>query len=146
MPKWRRLASLSASQWVLLFHAYINLLLAEIALRFRPFSELTALAQRRAEKIKQQGTAASSILASLETAAQAIALADRHALWAASCLRQSFALAWMLAQRGIATSIKIGVVNTPGQVQAHAWLETTNTPVTRFFYDPEFTDLHPCRS
>ena len=146
MPPWRRLALLSAGEWGLLSLAYINLLLAEIALHLRPFSELTAIDRWCAEQKKVQPDDAQLNPASLENTAQFVALADRHAPWEASCLRQSFALAWMLARRGISTSIKIGVANTPGQVQAHAWLETTSGPLTRFFYAPEFTDLRACRS
>ena len=48
----------------------------------------------------------------------------------ATCLTQALALKWMLARRGIACRLRIGVRHDPGGAfAAHAWLETPSGEV-----------------
>lgn len=53
-----------------------------------------------------------------------VRIAATRSLWRATCLRQALVLWWLLAQRGIATQIRLGVVKDAGQaLESHAWVE-----------------------
>jgi hypothetical protein len=64
-----------------------------------------------------------SAQASAERLGQLIAIASRHGLYRATCLRQSLALWWLLRRRGLPVELRIGVARVDAQMQAHAWVE-----------------------
>jgi len=59
----------------------------------------------------------------------AVAIAARHGPWSALCLPQAVAAQIMLARRGIASTLYLGVARADG-LKAHAWLRAGNAIVT----------------
>jgi hypothetical protein len=55
---------------------------------------------------------------------QAFGIALRNHLHAMNCLRRSLALHRLLARRGVASRLVIGVRRTEGGLEAHAWIES----------------------
>lgn len=51
-------------------------------------------------------------------------IVERHAPLRGNCLSRSLALVWLLRRRGIASAMHIGVRETAGRLQAHAWVES----------------------
>lgn len=47
----------------------------------------------------------------------------RYAIPRADCLPLSLALRWLLARRGIASDLRVGVRTITGRFESHAWLE-----------------------
>jgi len=54
---------------------------------------------------------------------QLVSIASRHGPYAATCLRQSLALSWLLRRRGLPAEVRVGVGKNDGRVLAHAWVE-----------------------
>lgn len=77
--------------------------------------------------LRQRGHETPGALADARAAARAVNLvaARLHA----TCLTRSLVLHRILAGRGIATMLRVGVRNEAGRVQAHAWLECGGVPV-----------------
>ncbi|MEQ8742356.1 lasso peptide biosynthesis B2 protein [Parasphingorhabdus sp.] len=46
-----------------------------------------------------------------------------------NCLSQSLALWWLLARKGIATTLHIGAHRKEGEFKAHAWVELDGEPI-----------------
>jgi len=75
------------------------------------------------------GSAATSANISAESQAvamrlgQLVSIASRHGPYAATCLRQSLALSWLLRRRGLPAEVRVGVGKNDGRVLAHAWVE-----------------------
>lgn len=57
------------------------------------------------------------------SATRIAAIAGRRGPVAATCLRQSLLLFWLLRRRGLAPELKLGVLKQDGAVDAHAWVE-----------------------
>ncbi len=55
--------------------------------------------------------------------ARAVAIAARHGVCRATCLRQSLALWWLLRRNGITAELRIGVGREAGKIRGHAWVE-----------------------
>jgi len=64
--------------------------------------------------------------------------AARHSFFAATCLERSLALWWLLARRGVASQLRIGVRKTGEKFEAHAWVEHGGAAIG----EPEATHLH----
>lgn len=58
-----------------------------------------------------------------ENLARLAAIAGRRGPIAATCLRQSLLVYWLLRRRGLAPELKIGVRKQDAVVDAHAWVE-----------------------
>jgi hypothetical protein len=54
---------------------------------------------------------------------RAVRCAAGHHLYPMKCLPQSLALAWLLARRGVAVDLRLGVSRQRQKFEAHAWLE-----------------------
>ena len=54
---------------------------------------------------------------------QLVGLAGRHQLYPITCLRQALALQVLLARRGTAAELRLGVRKDAQRLLAHAWLE-----------------------
>jgi hypothetical protein len=54
---------------------------------------------------------------------QLVTIASRHGPYAATCLRQSLALWWLLRRRGLPAELRVGVGKAQANVRAHAWVE-----------------------
>ncbi|MFC1500045.1 lasso peptide biosynthesis B2 protein [Candidatus Zixiibacteriota bacterium] len=61
--------------------------------------------------------------------------AGRFAPVRSTCLKESLILHRILDRHQISSDLRIGVLRTNGELQAHAWLERNGVPI--FGYDPE---------
>jgi hypothetical protein len=52
-----------------------------------------------------------------------VAIAARHAPYRVKCLSRSLTLWWLLLGQGIQSDLRIGITPSPGQFEAHAWIE-----------------------
>lgn len=64
--------------------------------------------------------------------------AARHSIFSTSCLERSLALWWLLARRGVASQLRIGVRTTGEKFEAHAWVEREGVAVG----EPDGMHLH----
>lgn len=62
-------------------------------------------------------------LAAAQRTAALVAIAGRNGPIAATCLRQSLLVWWLLRRRGVDARLQLGVRRTQGAVDAHAWVE-----------------------
>ena len=92
---------------------------------------LRCLGVRRTYRLLGGAAASAGPASAVPLAAQASAvrlgqlldIASRHGPYAASCLRKSLALWWLLRRRGLSAELRIGVAKVDAQMQAHAWVE-----------------------
>jgi hypothetical protein len=114
----KRLHSLSPAERRVLLAAC--LLLPSYAIRVRLFG------LRRAQaNLPGLSTAASPVVP--ERIARLVAVAARRAFFRAGCLPTSLALQHLLALRGIASELRLGVGKPNGRFEAHAWIERDGT-------------------
>jgi hypothetical protein len=69
-----------------------------------------------------------------------------HVPWRTTCLVQAIAGALLLRRRGIATTIRLGVNRTDGNLAAHAWLLVGDTIVLGGIVSPAYHPLADLRS
>ena len=92
---------------------------------------LRCLGVRRTYRLLGGAAAGAGPASAVPLAAQASAvrlgqlldIASRHGPYAATCLRKSLALWWLLRRRGLSAELRIGVAKVDAQMQAHAWVE-----------------------
>ncbi|HEY3884247.1 MAG TPA: lasso peptide biosynthesis B2 protein [Vicinamibacterales bacterium] len=69
----------------------------------------------------------------------AVAAVDRTSRYLAmSCLPRALALRWMLARRGVATTLRLGARREGDALLAHAWVEWNGVVLS----DPEIVDRY----
>ena len=129
-PRWKgrleKAAELSIRDWWTLAEAAVTLLAVHVALGTVSFERLRrwALAARSSAKVQTREMV-------LRQAWLVNVAANRFPA-PMRCLARSLALARLLARRGVATDLKIGVRRETGQLEAHAWVEwqgqTLNDP------------------
>jgi hypothetical protein len=112
----RLLRQLSRQERWLLAQAWLLLIVADLALRFLP---LTALVQYT----RRQRSPRREVSLSVARLAWVVETAGRHCPTGTSCLKEALVLAWLLARRGMPTTLRIGVSHRAGSFAAHAWLE-----------------------
>lgn len=117
---------LSAADWMLLLQAWTWLLLFDIGLRTRPFPDLQTFAARL---VPRPTAPPEQIERQLRVLRTAVARAGNHHLYPMTCLRRALTLQKLLARRGIAAELKIGVHKSDNQFDAHAWLEYQGKPL-----------------
>lgn len=59
----------------------------------------------------------------------AVNMAARLGPFKASCLTRSMVLKWLLRNRGVGTSLRVGVRTDSGMLDAHAWVEYQGVPI-----------------
>ncbi len=111
---------LSPADWILFLQAWIWLLLFDIGLRTCRFLDLKSFAARLVPRPTRSPEQTERLLGALMIA---INRARRNHLYPMTCLRGALALQKMLAERGVASDLRIGVRKEAGQLNAHAWLE-----------------------
>ena len=113
----KKLATLSAREWLDLFQAQWALAAAQLTVRSRPVGTLATPATG----------AVSADLARLPEArrlALAVVRAARFGVFRPQCLVRSVALSRMLEKRGIeGAMVRVGVRRQDGEFLAHAWVE-----------------------
>lgn len=126
LHKLRSVFRLSSVERSLFFQAWVWLLLFDIGLRTRPFPNLQTFAARVSAGPVPPSEQTEGLILALKTAADR---ARRNHLYPMTCLRRSLTLQKMLAQRGIAAELKIGVQKELGVLSAHAWVEYQGRPI-----------------
>jgi len=106
--------------------AALLLLLVRLALATLPLG-----AMLRLFRIHQGAAAAGRIdRHAADVIARAIARTSRHVPFRAVCLQQAFAALLMLRRRGLAATVHLGVLREGGELNAHAWSQCGDVPVT----------------
>ena len=82
-------------------------------------------------------------LAEARALARLVAIAARRGAWHARCLPTALALQWMLARRGIASSLRLGARRRNGRFEAHAWVEHAGEPLDAAGVREEFAAFPP---
>jgi hypothetical protein len=106
----------SATDWRLLAESVVTLVASAVVLRLIAFPRVVAWAKRPSCR-----HAASWSLGGVERAAWLVGLASRATH--TQCLTRSITLTRVLARRGIASDLRIGVRADKQQFEAHAWVE-----------------------
>lgn len=116
----------SLQNWLLLFQAWLLLLVVDVALRILPFHVVQSWL-----KPPKQATAtpAEQAEAVIRRTSDFVGRAARHHLYPMTCLRRSMVLHWFLSRHGIATELLFGVRREQEKLQAHAWLEYQGQPI-----------------
>lgn len=116
MHRVRKLLALPAAERWLLAEAMLAVLAVRLGLWIVPFRRLCVWAERLSTWQARSQFAPDRI-------AWAVAGVSQY-IPAASCLTQAMAAQALLARRGVAARLRIGVAkNSYGQLAAHAWLE-----------------------
>lgn len=126
LQKMRSASRLSLAEWFLFIQAWIWLLVFDAGLRTRPFPVLQAYARRLSNHPAAPPGQTEGWILALKNA---VDRACTNHLYPMTCLRRSLTLQKMLAQRGIAAELKIGVYKEAGVLNAHAWVEVQGRPV-----------------
>jgi len=94
------------------------------ALWWISFQRLPRLANRVQEpRASQRGSVAVTSIAALVNSAAALSPLD------CTCLHRSLVLCWLLARRGVASQLRIGVRQDENGFAAHAWVEVDGIPL-----------------
>lgn len=119
--KLRAALTLTWHDWAVFLQAWFLLLVVDLGLRRLPFPrvrKLVALVRPRA----QNGEAADAA-AEIRRLEALVDMAARNHVYPMTCLRQALTVQWLLARRGIAADLRIGVRRDAGALEAHAWVE-----------------------
>jgi hypothetical protein len=126
--------SLSIQDWLGLARAWLLILAIDLRLR-RGENGLTALQAWTSAPLRRPSMAAES-LRSVQPPEDPVARLDRRVdiaarnhLWPMTCLRRSLLLQRLLAERGVATDLQLGVLREADGLTAHAWLIGEQGPV-----------------
>jgi hypothetical protein len=124
LHKLRSASRLSPTDWLYFIQAWFWLLVFDLGLRTRSFSSLQTFAARLSPRPIPEKTEA--LIQALKTS---VDHARHNHLYPMTCLRRALTLQKMLAQRGLAAELKIGVRKEAGQFLAHAWVEYQGQPL-----------------
>jgi hypothetical protein len=117
---WNELLSLEPRRQRLLFESAVLIAISRIGLRCLPFRWMNRWIDRESAPRRSKRVRSSS--ESVEEIAWAIGIAGRAI--PASCLAQAMAGTILLARRGHAASLRLGVMRGPREsLGAHAWVE-----------------------
>ena len=94
-----------------------------LALRLLGFTRTTRLLRGSAGSTTARAEVGAESQAMAVRLGQLVSIASRHGPYAATCLRQSLALSWLLRRRGLPAEVRVGVGKNDGRVLAHAWVE-----------------------
>ena len=115
-----KLGRLSGQERRLLFQAWLLLLLADLALRTLPFT--TIMKYCRHQNISRRTQSVNPPLPATRIA-WLVEKAGQYCPAGTSCLKEVLVLSRLLARRGVATTLRIGVGRQADAFAAHAWLE-----------------------
>jgi hypothetical protein len=121
-----RFRALAGEEKLLRIEAWWRLLGTDIALRLRRRAPLERALVDPGPGSEEGGDAV----------ARAVASAAAHHLWRMTCLPRALVLWRMLAARGVAARVRIGVRRESGTIRAHAWVEAGGRPLA----EPERVD------
>ena len=115
------------ADWSALAEAWWCLLAVDLGLRLFPYPRV----ERWFGRSPLEGREGSRPAGASEVArcVWAAGAASRHHLWPMRCLARSLCLRRLLARRGIAGVLRIGVAREDGRLLAHAWVEWEGKPL-----------------
>jgi len=136
---WAKLARLSWRERARLGEALLYLAAAQLALVVIPFHRLTP--HLGAPHAQSPETFAAPIQrAQAARIRRAVQTMSRLVPWDSVCLAQALAAKWMLARRGMASTLYLGVAyDEQRKLRAHAWLRCGNLWVTGAPQHKKFT-------
>ena len=138
---WARLRRFNALPFpakIIFVRAALLLPVIGISLRVRGFRATQRWLQSRLGKPAPATLPADATAADIQMVSRMVLAAVRHSFPPATCLERSLALWWLLARRGIATQLRIGVRKTGAKFEAHAWVERDGAAIG----EPAETHLH----
>jgi hypothetical protein len=112
-----KIASFKPGDWSMLAESIVTLLVVQVALHVVEFPRLLSWATRMTVRHDAEASRAH-----IERTAWLVTLGGR--VMRLKCLTRSLALVRVLARRGVATDIRIGVRTQDAKLQAHAWVES----------------------
>jgi len=116
-----RLRALSAAELWVLAQAWLLLPLVALGLLALPYDRLERTLRRRVSARSRPRPAAGP---GDRRVAELVAIASHRHVVRTHCLERALTARWLLAGRGIAADLRIGVRLEGGRLAAHAWLET----------------------
>lgn len=119
-----RIASMRAADWRLFAEGLATLFVVHLGLLARPFPRLLAWATT---PCAPDGMAAEWPRKRIDHTTWVVGLSARVTF--SRCLARSLALSRVLARRGVATDVRIGVQTVEGELKAHAWVEWHGSPI-----------------
>jgi len=134
----------------ILAQAWMLLLIVELALRVLPFRRLLAFCSEsppsppsppQADQAGSPSRGEGIAIPPVQRLAWLVEVAGRYSPVTATCLKQALVLSWLLGQRGVATTLRIGVARDEAGLLAHAWLECQGKAIFGRPARDEFTPL-----
>jgi hypothetical protein len=119
----RRFNALPRPAKAVFMRAALLLPMIAASLRLRGFRATQRWLGPRAGEIVAPSLDADSITAEIQLVSRMVLAAARHSPFATTCLERSLALWHLLARRGVAVQLRIGVRKTAERFSAHAWVE-----------------------
>lgn len=116
---WRRLTWLERGQLLLCVPGLLTIHLLLAILGYRRTQRLVERLTRRASR----RAATDADLAAARVLARLAAIAGRHSLGDATCLRRALLVHGWLRRRGLDPRLHLGIKPAEGPFQAHAWVE-----------------------
>lgn len=118
-----KLLALTSEEWYLLLSSVVLLPSVAVLLKFRGFEGTKGFLSRFVpEKIKRL-VCKDKRLEEARKVARMVSVAAYNGPYRANCLKRALVLWWLLARRGMAADIKIGVNKDDGTLRVHAWVE-----------------------
>ena len=118
--------TLSWRERVLLVEAVVALGLARLLILTIPFRWIVPRLEARPRHRAQMAHRAASI----RQIEQVLGVVSRRTPWRSNCLAQGLAGKAMLARRGIASELSLGVAREDNRLAAHAWLQCDGRVIT----------------
>lgn len=113
------LATLDADEWRILIAAWCLVPMVAVSLRLLDYPRTRAAMARWVPGPGRVGAPDLEVT----RVARLVGMASRHGVCSANCLRLALVAWWLLARRGIATELKLGVRKDHSGFAAHAWVE-----------------------
>ena len=122
--------ALPGSEKTTLLWLMVALPLVSLLLRLAGYVRARALIERWSPASTPRA-ADPAELQSAERLARLAAIAGRRGAIAATCLRQSLLLHFLLRRRGLGPELKLGVRKHDGNFDAHSWVELQGQPLAQ---------------
>ena len=122
--------SLSTKEKLLLFEALIVLAFMRAAIFIFPFRYIASFLGQPERFGESSEIQKGEKLFSTKTIGWSVSTVARYTPWKSTCLAQAFSGKWMLRQRGIKSTIFIGVLPLQNELKAHAWLKAGDLILT----------------
>ena len=116
----RRFSKLDGASRGVFLRAATLLPVISASVHVRGFRKTQLSLQRHASV---RSAPADNALAAARLIARMVRAAVRSGLGRPTCLEESLALWWLLARRGIASELRVGVRKCGEKMEAHAWVE-----------------------